>query len=84
MTEEKWGDFMVRRHGATWAPEMMLHTHGGYDPEDGMASVETGDIAFYAAHPVTITFDFAHPVMRGEHGVGAIKSIISAQSQVWN
>jgi hypothetical protein len=84
MNEQKWGDFIVRRSGDHWADEMMLHTHGGYDPDDGMAEIEAGDICFYANHPVTITFDFAHPIMRGEKGGEAIRSTVSSNSQVWN
>lgn len=84
MTEEKWGDFIVRRLGDKWGEEMMLHTHGGYDPDDGMADIEAEEILFYAQHPVTITFEFAHPIMRGDPGAQAARSITSPPTQVWN
>ena len=81
--EENWGDFVVRRVGP-YADEMMLHTHGGYYITDGLTDVEAEQINFYATHPITISFEFAKPIMRGDGNAPGVRSIIPASSQVWN
>ena len=82
MIEQKWGDFTVRRIGDQWAPVMMLHCHGGYYPDDGMAPIEADCLYFYDAHPLVLTFEVAYPIIRGERS--PVRAIVSGSSPVWN
>jgi hypothetical protein len=82
MVEQKWGDFTVRRLGDAWASEMMLHCHGGYYPDDGMAPIEADSLYFYDAHPNVLTFEVAYPIIRGE--ASKVRAIVGGASPVWN
>lgn len=76
------GDFILYMAGNTQARQAMLLTHGGYRPEYGMAGLGSS-VYFYSPHTVTITFDKAWSIVRGETAANPT-SISGATSSIWN